>query len=181
MCAFAAQPDFECAISADRDTYRVGQTPKITVRITNKSAKEIVLVGALDGSALGWRAPQCNLEILDLKGKPVAPLPKGCLNLKGLGTSDFVPVPPGEAFNPFGEGFFPPAQIQPFFFPIRKPGTYIVRFRYTTSPRIEDYFGAERLRAAHTATPEIQRLFERVPKVDLKSNELILKFTAKPK
>jgi len=31
------------------------------------------------------------------------------------------------------------------------------------------------------ATPEIQSLFERVPKLELKSNELKLTFTAKPK
>lgn len=180
MGAFATQPDFECAISSDRDTYRVGEVPVIKVRITNKSDKEVVLVGALEGSAMGWRSPRCNLELLTAAGKPVSPLPTGCAVLKSLGVTDFVAVPRGSEFDPFAKGFFPPPQITPFFFPIRKPGTYIIRFQYTTSNRIQDYLGSERIRGQNSVTPDIQRLFARVPKIDIKSNELKLRFTPKP-
>jgi hypothetical protein len=95
-----------------------------------------------------------------------------------LRTNDFVVVPTGGAFNPFGNGFFRPNQFDRF--PVTVPGDYTLRFSYTTSDRLEDFFGDERMMDRPNTTPEIQRLFERVPKLDLKSNELKLTFTAKP-
>ena len=175
--AVAADAAFDCVIASDRTTYAVGEVPNITFRITNKSTKEVLLVGSLDGSTTNRRFPKCQFEILDAAGKPVT-LPLAlCGNMNVLKTTDFVAVPAGGTFNPFGKGFFPPHQF--YRFPVTVPGDYTLRFSYSTSERVQDYFGDDR--GQPNAAPEIQRLFERVPKLDLKSNELKLTFTAKPK
>jgi hypothetical protein len=178
-CAVAAESAFDCVIASERTAYAVGEVPNITVRITNRTAKSVVLVGSLDGSTAGRRSPKCRFEIFDAAGKLVTLPVFGCGNMNILRTTDFVTVPAGDTFNPFGKGFFPPVQF--YRIPVTKPGDYIFRFSYSTSDRVEDYFGDERMSGQKIAAPEIQRLFERVPKLDLKSNELKLKFTARPK
>ena len=177
--AVAADSAFDCIITSDRTTYTVGQIPIITVSITNKSAKEVILVGSLDGSDVGWRFPKCQLEILDAAGKPVTAPMARCGNMNVLRAADFVAVPARGTFNPFSTGFFAPYQFDQF--PITHAGDYTLRFYYSTSDRIQDYFGDERMMGRTNTTPEIQRLFKRVPKLELKSNELKLKFTPKPK
>ena len=174
----AADAAFDCIIASDRTTYAVGQVPAITVSITNKSPKEVMLVGSLDGSDVGWRFPKCRLEILDAEGKPVTAPMFRCGNMNVLKTTDFIAVPAGKTFNPFGKGFFPPSQF--YQFPVTTPGDYTLHFYYSTSDRVQDYFGDER-GSQTNATPEIQRLFERVPKLELKSNTLKLKFVPKSK
>jgi hypothetical protein len=177
--AVAADTAFDCVIAADRTTYAVGEVPNITFRITNKSTKGVLLVGSLDGSTTNRRFPKCQFEILDAAGTPVNLPLVGCVNMNPLKTTDFVAVPAGATFNPFGKDFFGPYQFVRF--PVTVPGDYTLRFSYSTSDRIQDYFGDERMSGKTTAAQEIQRLFERVPKLDLKSNELKLTFTAKSK
>lgn len=177
--AMAADSAFDCIITSDRATYTVGEIPIISVSITNKSTAEVILVGSLDGSDVGWRSPTCQLEILDAAGKPVTSQMGRCGNMNILRTADFVAVPAGGTFNPFGAGFFAPHQF--YQFPVTKPGDYTLRFYYSTSDRIQDYFGDERMMGRTNASPDIQRLFKRVPKLELKSNELKLKFTPKAK
>lgn len=174
----AADAAFECEISTDRTNLVIGQVPSLTVRIRNKTGGEVHLVGSLDGSTCGWRFPKCRLEILDPAGRSVA-LPLGrCGNMNALRTDDFVRVRAGDSFYPFGLGFFRPSEFSRF--PVTTPGEYTVRFHYTTSDRLQDYFGDERRRVGTQVSPEIQRLFEKVPKLELQSNSLKLHFTAKP-
>jgi hypothetical protein len=174
----AAEPEFACTISSERATYKVGEAPALNVRILNKSSAEVHLVGALDGSEVGWRFPKCRLEILDSAGKAVVEPYGRCGNMNTLRPADFVAVPAAGEFNPFGKGFFGPHQL--YRFPVKTPGTYTVRFFYSTAARsIEEFFGDERMLGQQGAAPEIQRLFDRVPKLDLKSNDLKLTFTAK--
>ena len=178
-CAIAADSRFDCVVSADRTNYSVGELPSITVRIRNKTDKDAILVGSLDGSTEGWRFPKCRIEILDAAGKPVTAAMARCGNMNALRTNDFVLVRAGDSFYPFGKGFFPPPQF--YQFPIPGPGDYTVRFHYATSERVQDYFGDERRSGNSQASPEIQRLVTQVPKVELKSNPLKLHFKAKPK
>jgi len=179
FAAVGADSAFICIIASDRTNYAVGDVPTITVSITNRSAKEVILVGSLDGSNDGWRFPKCRLEILDAVGKPVTAPMARCGHMNVLRTADFVAVAAGGTFNPYGGGFFAPYQFHQF--PVTTPGDYTLRFYYSTSDRVQDYFGDERMMGRTNATPEIQRLFKRVPKLELKSNELKLKFTPKAK
>jgi hypothetical protein len=179
-CAMAQQGSgLECVITSGRTTYEVGDIPELTFRIINRSTKEVMLVGSLDGSGEGMRYPHCRVEINDKAGEPVTARYGRCGNMNSLRVADFVIVPPGQAFDPFGEGFFPPALLSPGYFPVKDPGLYSVRFHYSTSDRVQDYFGDERMEGLQSAPLEIQLLFERVPKVDLVSNELELTFLPK--
>jgi hypothetical protein len=179
LSVVAAEPSFNCVLTSDRTSYTVGETPALAVTITNKSGKEVVLVGSLDGSDVGWRFPKCRVEIFDAAGKPVTAAMGRCGNMNVLRLADFVVVPAGGAFNPCGPGFFSPHQFHRF--PVSAPGDYTVCFYYSTSDRVEDYFGDERMMGKTNAAPEIQRMFKRVPKIELKSNQLKLKFLPKPK
>jgi hypothetical protein len=171
-----------CVLVAGRDTYEIGELPQIEVRIVNRSSKDIVLIGSLDGSAANWRFPRCRFEVLDPSGNPGEGSSKMCGNMNTLKPSDFVTISPGEAFNPFREGFFrsyPGALLAS-----QQAGTYTVHFVYSTASRtVSDYFGDERMSAALAgtkafATPEVQRLFDRTTHVELRSNELKLSFHA---
>jgi hypothetical protein len=104
----AQAPRLDCVLSADRTTYQVGETPRLSVRIINKSARDVYLVGSLDGSDVGWHFPKWRLEVLDPAGKPLTTSRGGarCGNMNSLKTNDFVRVAPGQAFDPFGHGFF---------------------------------------------------------------------------
>ena len=178
--ALGANSDLTCVLSCDRETYEVGQQPVFTVRITNNSSKEVLFVGSLDGSTTDRRFPQCRFEIIDSTGKPVKTGLGICGNMNVLRTEDFVAIVPGGSFNPFGKGFFSPYQFHHF--PVEQPGVYTVRFSYSTSSdKVADYFGDERMAGLRAAKPEIQRLFNRIAHVELKSKELKLTFTSRSK
>jgi len=173
----AADPDFTCAITSSRTTYEVGEVPDLAFRVINHSAEDVVLVGSLDGSTANMRYPRCVVEILDASGEKVGGPYMRCGNMNNLSVADFILVPAGMGFDPYGKGFFSPPSLA--WWPIKDPGEYTLRFHYATSDSIQDYFGDERWDKRYRGTPEIRRLFERVPKVDLVS-ELKLTFAPKP-
>ena len=175
----AAPPKVDCVLSADRATYHINQTAHLSVRIINKSAHDVYLLGSLDGSEEGRRFPKWRVEVLDAAGKPVNMKRGGawCGNMNTLRPDDFVLVPRGGSFNPFGQGFFGADGFE--FLHVQRPGRYRVRFVYSTaSDAIRDYFGDERMRSQFQPSPDIMHLFRQVPKVELRSNELRLEFTA---
>jgi hypothetical protein len=180
VAASAVDSKFTCAISSDKATITQGEIPRVKVAITNKSGVDVFLVGSLDGSDVGWRYPKCGFEVLDSAGKPFPEKPMArCGNMNMLKTSDFVKVDAGGIFNPVGEGFFGSSQL--FHFRSFPPGTYILRFFYRTSAKgVQEYFGDERMSGKKGAAPEIQKLYERVPQIDVKSNELRVTIQAKP-
>jgi len=164
---------FTCSISAEKAIILQGKIPRVNVSITNKSGKDVYLVGSLDGSDVGWRFPKCGFELLDSTGKPVPQKqPMGrCGNMNTLKITDFVRVAADTDFNPYGQGFFGSRQI--YRFEQLPPGTYILRFYYQTSTNdVQDYFGDERMMEKKITFPKIQKLFEAVPLIDIKSNEL---------
>jgi hypothetical protein len=144
------------------------------VRIRNSSSSEVYLVGSLDGSDMGWRYPKCGFEVFGPDGSPVVHEGALCDVTNGIGVVDFVKVPAEGSFDPLTEGFFIPYQL--IRFPAETPGIYTVRFYYSTATDdIQDYQGGQRGRRP---SQEVQRLFERVPKLDLESNDLKLTFVA---
>ncbi|HET6409514.1 MAG TPA: hypothetical protein VFG14_16620, partial [Chthoniobacteraceae bacterium] len=92
-----------------------------------------------------------------------------------LSTADFVRVSANGAFNPFGEGFF---SAYPFHrFEVKEPGTYRVRFVYsTTNTELKRYAGWP----GGQPMDDIIQLFKRVSHVHLTSNELKVRFEARP-
>lgn len=176
----AADAPFTCTISAEKVSIVQGTVPRVNVAITNKSGKDVYLVGSLDGSEVGWRFPKCGFELLDAAGKPVPqkrPMSR-CGNMNALKTTDFAKVAEGAEFNPTGKGFFGSSQL--YRFRQLPPGTYILRFYYQTSTKsAEDYSGDLQRSRLKPVSPEIQELFEAVPLIDIKSNDL--QITVQPK
>ncbi|MFZ2276733.1 MAG: hypothetical protein WAW39_02995 [Prosthecobacter sp.] len=88
-----------------------------------------------------------------------------------LKPADFVKVPAGSSFNPYDKGFFGSYQLER----IKElpPGTYILRFYYETSTKaVQDYLGGSPFVSSQVVSPEIQKLFESVPDMHIKSNDL---------
>ncbi len=163
---------FQLVLSSDRNTYELGEKPNFTIRIANKSDKEVYWIQALDGSEGGWRFPKCRVEVLDEGGKQVS-LGRsiGCGMMNPLTVKDFVLTPAGKDFL---LGGLIPNELHDF--SVKKSGIYRVKFFYSTSSeKIQDYMGIGRMTAA--ASPQFQQMFERVPKFDLESNTLTITFT----
>ncbi|WP_050028846.1 hypothetical protein [Verrucomicrobium sp. BvORR034] len=177
--ASAAESWFTCTIAAESVTIREGEVPWIKVRIGNHLGRDVVLVGSLDGSSYGMRYPKCGFELKDPVGKPLKLSPDSrCGNMNELRAEDFVTVPTGRDFDPYGPGFFGAWQIHQF--SQLPPGTYIVRFYYQTSTKgMQQYFGDEQMSAEPKVSPAIQQLYEKVPGLNLRSNELKITVTAK--
>ncbi|WP_038167408.1 hypothetical protein [Verrucomicrobium sp. BvORR106] len=175
----AAESWFTCSISAENTVVRHGEHPKVKVRIGNHLGRDVVLVGSLDGSSYGMRYPKCGFELMDSQGKPLKISPESrCGNMNELRIEDFVTVPSGKEFNPYESGFFGSWQSQ--LLPQLPPGTYLIRFYYQTSRKgVQYYFGDEQMLAEPKISPAIQKLYEMVPGLDLKSNALKITITAK--
>ena len=173
LTALATDTSFTCSISTTTPVVTVGERPNVKVVITNVTGKEVYLVGCLDGSDSGGRFPKCSFQLLDMEGNPIPEKePRiGCGSRNRLKTTDFVKVAPGAEFTPYGQGFFGSWEL--FRFSTLPPGDYVLRFHYQTSTKdVQDYFGDEKMMGQKTASPEIQKLYEAVPLVDVKSNDL---------
>jgi len=156
-----------CQISAD-PTCEAGKAPKVTVRLINRTKADIVLIGSLDGSDCKMRYPHAYFEIVDADGQsPVRGIGR-CGNTNPLRKEDFVTVKPGASFDPFQKGFFGAHQLSAHSF--TQPGTYRVRFHYSTDAR-PPLFGATP-RSDRPFPADIANLLDRVPKVTLTSNEI---------
>ena len=88
-----------------------------------------------------------------------------------LGEKDFVTVAPGTEFDPCN-GIKHPYQYENF--PPTNGGTYTFRYLYSTNTKlVDDYYGVG---VSEINPKKAKRLFERVPKLELMSNEVKLVF-----
>ena len=166
---------FECTLTTEQEEYLVGEVPKLTVAIINKSAKDVYLIGSLDASEEKWRSPFCYFTMEKPVVDSLPTLPR-CGNMNPLRKEDFVLVESGESFNPFvaidGHGFFSSDKVSnPWNF--RNAGRYKITFHYSTiSTNIKDYLGdgVWTYRDDKKKYRELEELFENVPNVELTSN-----------
>ncbi|MGL6076368.1 MAG: hypothetical protein ACRC8S_19620 [Fimbriiglobus sp.] len=131
------------------------------------------LVGSLDASNCKWRYPHCYFEVTGPDGKPVVRKIDRCPNMNRLRAKDFVKVPPSGAFNPYrpneGYWFYPADLIAPDTFAV--PGVYRVRFVYSAkSDDVKKWDNRQTL----AVDAEVMDLFRQVPKVEVRSDELLL-------
>lgn len=167
-------PGLSCTLTVSKTRYKTGEVPALKVSIVNQSGKEIYLVGSLDGSDLKWRRPYCYFTIE--KPAPGDISIGRCGNMNRLRAEDFVRVGPGEAFDPYQSidhyGFFRDYTIMnPETF--KATGIYKIKFHYSTNSSVIDDFTGDR--GAPSRNPDslqLLSLFEKVPKVDLVSNEI---------
>ncbi|HYH68673.1 MAG TPA: hypothetical protein VD866_28530 [Urbifossiella sp.] len=179
-----ARPPVTCTITAP-PTVEQGQTPQITVALTNNTAAEIYLVGSLDASDCKWRLPYCTFEITRPDGTQPANGVSRCGNMNTLREKDFVRVAPGKSFDPFGRiddgGFFGCHQMRPENF--AAPGDYRVRFHYATVTEKEPrggWFGDGFRKGQEEQEARVKALLARVPRVTVESNTITVRVVAKP-
>ena len=158
----------ECVIAA-RTMWFLGSTPKIDVKLINRSDRAIYLVGSLDGSDRG-RSPRAHFEITPpLDAPSPAPMAFFCGNTNELREADFVKVEPGATFDPHVQDLALSSRFN-------VPGTYYVRFVYsTTDPDIGNWLGGP-LGPGYEPSLRLVELLRQVPKVDLRSNVIPLHF-----
>lgn len=167
----------QCVLKSDKSVYKAGELPKITVEILNTGKKDIYLIGSLDGSADKRRFPYCYFTIE--KPQPEVNVFGGCGNLNTLQIADFRLIKSGEKFDPYESGgnyqFFKDGIILNSF-TFRHPGNYKIRFHYSTgSQNISDFMGTNPIRKDSLAIQQLNTFFKQVPKIDLVSNEVVLR------
>lgn len=168
--------ELDCTLTSDKTFYKIGEVPVLKVEITNNTNKQICLIGSLDGSDLKWRMPYCYYTIE--KPKPDTVKFSRCGNVNPLRVEDFKIVKPGDRFNPYQTidmyGFFGDYLItnkESF----KNAGVYKIQFHYSTNAQnILEFMG--RFNSVLKDSVKIKTLLKEVPKVNLVSNEIELKF-----
>ncbi|HOX08758.1 MAG TPA: hypothetical protein PK280_20350 [Planctomycetota bacterium] len=121
------------------------------------------------------RYPHCYFEITDPDGQDGQVLEVRCGNKNRLRVADLVPVPAGGKFDPYArglEGGLYRFSDETF----RKPGRYRLRFVYSTDGTNWDGDLGEK--PTQEEALEIARRLKLVPKVTIKSNDLVIESLA---
>lgn len=171
----SARPDatgLEC-ILVGPSICELGSAPELRVEIANSGTQDILLVRSLDGSDVAFRFPHCSFEVLGPGGESVVERFLGCGNVNPLTVYDFVHVPAGEAFDPFGEDgvehVFGARQLNASMFDT--PGEYRVKFVYSTdSDDLVEWNGLPNSRF----DSGLHDLLRQVPKARLESAEFVV-------
>jgi len=164
--------DFECKISAEKQTIPIGETPDIKVEIKYLGNEDVYLIGALDASGIKMRFPHCYFTIEKPTPDTVSNVSR-CMNMNTLRLEDFIKLRHNSSFDPYMKiddyGFFSSYEIsrkENF----RIPGTYKIKFHYSTrSDNFEDYFGED---FNNIDKKELLELYAKVPNIELASNVL---------
>jgi hypothetical protein len=157
----------DCRLTGD-PVCKVGEAPRLNVRLINRTGADIYLVGSLDASDCKWRYPYCYFEVRRPSGRSDRRPNGRCWIFSRIRTKDFIKVNPGDAFDPYqridDHGFFPTEQLGKHHF--NQVGTYLIRFFYCTKGWTWD--GPE------GSYREMESLIRQVPKIDIRSNEFVL-------
>ena len=162
----AEEPPLTCTLSGPA-TFPLGSTPSFRVTIRNQTGHDILLVGSLDASDVRWRYPHCYFEVSGPDGKPAVASPGRCGVMNALRVKDFVAVAKGDSFDPYtpDHGFFSNYQLTALTF--RHPGTYRMRFVYSTeSTDLRSWQGGD--------SDALRSLLAQVPKTTVVSNEVTI-------
>ncbi|GAA4344672.1 hypothetical protein [Flaviaesturariibacter amylovorans] len=162
-----------CSITSDKSCYRVGEVPRLKVTIRNNGREAVLLPGSLDGSAAGDRLPHAYFTID--KPRPDTVRIAQCKTHNPLAPDDFRLLPPGGNFDPQGSGFFDDhlaRQKESY----RNPGTYRIRFYYSTDGTNDGFHTSRWLPQGSAAQAQLDVLLRQVPRITLRSNELVLRF-----
>ena len=171
--------ELRCVLTADKEVYKIGELPKLTVKIYNDGKENIYLIGSLDGSDVKWRYPYCYYSID--RPKSVETKLQRCGNMNSLRLQDFKLIQPGQEFNPYESiddyGFFTDyttTNTETF----KNPGVYKIKFHYSTNSQdINQFIGDKPFRSDPTDSLRLDSMFRAVPRVELTSNEIVIKVT----
>lgn len=167
-----------CTLTSDKTIYKVGELPDLKVEIVNNTGRDIYLIGSLDGSDVKWRMPYCYFTIQ--KPKPDTIRLARCGVVNPLRTEDFVRVKAGQKFNPYQSagryGSFPDYTItngETF----KNPGVYKIQFHFSANSNDIVKFSFDRhFIKSHADSVRLFSSFNKVPKTDIESNEIEIRF-----
>ncbi|MFT3822631.1 MAG: hypothetical protein QM731_01880 [Chitinophagaceae bacterium] len=168
-------PAFTCTLTSDKTIYKLGEVPKLEVRIINNTKKAVYLIGSLDGSASGRRMPACYFNIE--KPHPDTVHFFGCGVTNSIRPADFQQVKPAQQFDPYQTkddyGYFTDyVATQPATY--RQPGTYKIQFHYSTAANnLHEFVGTSWSRNYDSL--QLKDMLSRIPKIELVSNEIEIK------
>jgi hypothetical protein len=153
--------EIECDFVPERATLRVGHAPRFRVRLRNRSRERILLVRSLDGSDAG-RSPMVTIALAGpdpgWRNHGVA----RCGNMNALMPDDFIELAPGDALDPFANGWWPDVILRGCF---TVPGRYTATFRYSTmEPDVRQWLGDGRFGNVGAV---LSRQFRRTPRVEV--------------
>lgn len=167
----AVDKGVQAILRLERTEIAVGENPGATALLRNVGEEPILLVGSLDASDVGWRAPRCGFRLYDGEGRPIE-FPAGgrCGNMNALRSEDVVEVAPGDDFDPYHQRnqFFPDYAWESWKAPA--PGEYELEWRYDADEPVEGTW---------QAAPELRERLARVPRARVTSNRV--RFVVKEK
>ncbi|MDZ4859331.1 MAG: hypothetical protein SGI88_10130 [Candidatus Hydrogenedentes bacterium] len=162
----------ELVLASDKPVYAIGEQPKITATLTNRSGQTIALVPALDGSDSG-RYPLVKFTV----AAPPDALPEvqygRCGNTNPLLVTDFTIVQANERFDVYGEWGGPsPTALD------RGPGEYTIQLIYSTDdPDVNAWHGGPLTPTQQkVAQLKFGALLGKVPRFTVTSNVLKIRF-----
>lgn len=176
----SGQSAFTCKLTIDKAVYTVGETPALSVEITNNTDSAIYLVNALEASDLKWRYPYSYVEIEKIGDTTFAlPQLERCGNYNDIEIDDFLSIKPYGTFNPI-------AHYTPYAFDkwlditgnVFSKGKYKVVYFYNTNESNFNKWKGSGVDLKYLSPQEktiknqITNLFNKVPRIELKSNEV---------
>ncbi len=175
--AQTSSPVLTCRIESERQVYQIGEIPLIHVVIFNRTNEELWLVPALDGSERRARYPHAYFEIIGPDGKPRNTRMLGCGSFNSMEERNFVQVKPHGDFDPYA-GYACDFKVN-----LKEnysdPGEYRIRFFYSTDNDNPDKWGIPKIPGhdfEKIAANSFHRLFRKIPKTSIQSNELRITF-----
>jgi hypothetical protein len=183
------QTGLSCVIKSGKTTYKKGEVPHISIEIKNNTDSTIQLVKTLDGSEVRWRYPYAYFKIEMVNDTSYHPaLVLRCGNYDGIDSDDFVEVKPGGSFDPYKNQtsvYYDYAISDKRNF--ERKGKYKITFYYSTNePDFKKWIGnsdqswrlydrsGNVIASKKPEYDQMVKLFSKVPKVELVSNELII-------
>lgn len=162
----AKKGDFILKLSADKAVYSLGETPKFTATIENRTQNAVYVVPALDGSSAGMRYPLVQFTVT--RPKNATPL-QGigrCGNTNNISPADFLRVPPKKSVDILG---WAGIHSQTF----SDEGDYVVTVTYSTKAENKRWYG---FMGPLKNKATINRLLKGVPSMTLSSNTVSIRF-----
>jgi len=158
-----------CVLKSNKNQYKVGEVPDLSIEIINKTDSTIQLLGSLDGSDLGLRLPISQLNIQ----RPILGYAEAstffCTTLNGLRERDFQAVSSHARFNPYNEGYFQSGKLVEDNFWL--PGLYKISYYYST---LDDDGLLKEYKVG--TNDRIDSLWNQMPKIELKSNTITIEY-----
>ena len=155
-----------CTVASLQPSYEIGETPNLHVFIVNSGNEPMVLPGSLDASERRLRYPHAFFEVVGPAGGLQREPLVGCGWINDLRVENFMTMAPGARLDPYGDGFFPPAEMLHSRF--TAAGDYTFTFHYSTlGSHVKDWQPSPLSSGSLRLPPPVLDRLKRVPRLTL--------------